>query len=254
MQFSHLRRPDLWRCTSTCAGATARKPVHHSTSAETPPGGVLCDAMAEVEDVRPSGAHRRCAAGRSSSTARPRRAGSVRAAQNSTLGSRLPAARAVAARRLRKPRFMVQSRPTSGARRHVCFQPQAAAQVKTMCGTRGPPVRLSCATMARVGQAGLLERAVGQHAAPAVEHHHRCAPGIDLGVRVGRHRLGVDLQHAVHPGPGRRYIRLLTSGSRPLPFGAFGDHVAGPGSRGCRSRSAARSRSDLADQVTASNT
>jgi hypothetical protein len=36
----------------------------------------------------------------------------------------------------------------------------------------------------RVGQAEGLERAVGQHAAPAVENHHGLGAGVDLRVQV----------------------------------------------------------------------
>ncbi|MEY4662476.1 MAG: hypothetical protein RLZZ239_949, partial [Pseudomonadota bacterium] len=49
-----------------------------------------------------------------------------------------------------------------------------------------------------VGQAELLERAIGQHAAPAVKNHHRLRTRLNLGVQVQRHRIGVDLQNAVH--------------------------------------------------------
>ena len=35
---------------------------------------------------------------------------------------------------------------------------------------------------AGVGQAEVLESAIGQHAAPAVKHHHRLGTGFDLGI------------------------------------------------------------------------
>ena len=50
----------------------------------------------------------------------------------------------------------------------------------------------------RVGQAEGLKRAIGQHAAPAVKNHHSLGPGLNLMVKVQRHRIGVDLQHLVH--------------------------------------------------------
>ena len=72
--------------------------------------------------------------------------------------------------------------------------------VNTMRGTRTPSrSRLQLLEHAlRVGQAELLERAVGEHAAPAVEDHHRLRAGVDLRVQVGRHRVGVDGEDAVH--------------------------------------------------------
>ena len=51
---------------------------------------------------------------------------------------------------------------------------------------------------AGVGQAELLECAVGQHAAPAVKHHHGLGTSLNLRVQVERHGVGVDGQDAVH--------------------------------------------------------
>jgi hypothetical protein len=54
----------------------------------------------------------------------------------------------------------------------------------------------------RVGQAEGLERAVGQHAAPAVENHHGLRAGVDLRVQVHRHGIGIDLPACGASGPG----------------------------------------------------
>ena len=84
---------------------------------------------------------------------------------------------------------------------------------------------------ARVGQTEFLERTVGQHTAPAVKHHHRLGAGLNLGVEVKRHRVGVDLQHLVHQ------VRAAVHHGLDQPVvvraGAF-HHVAGqrPGAAG----------------------
>ena len=49
-----------------------------------------------------------------------------------------------------------------------------------------------------VGQAELLERAVRQHAAPAVKNHHGLGAGLDLAIQVRGHGVGIDVQHFVH--------------------------------------------------------
>ncbi|EKD99082.1 MAG: hypothetical protein ACD_23C00144G0004 [uncultured bacterium] len=80
------------------------------------------------------------------------------------------------------------------------FEPQATAFGEDNAGNARPVVlfvQLRQNT-ARVGQAEFLERAIGQHASPAVKNHHGLGAGFDLGVEVERHRVGIDLQHLVH--------------------------------------------------------
>ena len=76
----------------------------------------------------------------------------------------------------------------------------------------------------RVGQAELLEGAIGQHAAPGVENHRRLRPGFDLGVEVERHGVGVDFEDAVHQVGALVHQRL--DGAVVVRAAAF-DHVAG---------------------------
>ena len=51
---------------------------------------------------------------------------------------------------------------------------------------------------AGIGQAEVLEGTIGQHAAPAVKHHHRLGTGFDLGIQIEGHGVGIDRQDAVH--------------------------------------------------------
>ena len=51
--------------------------------------------------------------------------------------------------------------------------------------------------LTRVVQAEALEGAVRQHTAPGVKNHHGLRPGLDLGVQVGRHGLGIDGEDAL---------------------------------------------------------
>ena len=108
----------------------------------------------------------------------------------------------------------------------------------------------------RVGQAEGLEGAIGQHAAPAVKHHHGLRARVNLRVQVGGHGIGIDAQHAVHqvragiehgfhlavvvagaafhhvagqrPGAARKANQRHAPGKRPA-YGSHGvKHVAQP--------------------------
>jgi hypothetical protein len=163
--------------------------------------GVLADAVAEVEDVRvgPVVDASVCGVPKASSTLRASLA-TAAGVPNSAFGSKFPcsalpgppAAPPTWARALAEVHRPVQPSTSQSSGRHI-VQPQAAALVNTRRGTGWPsaPVRLSLrSTRARVGQAEGLECAVGQHAAPAVEHHHCLRAGVDLGSsgRRPRHR------------------------------------------------------------------
>ena len=108
----------------------------------------------------------------------------------------------------------------------ICSIHSPPPLVKTICGMRAPACsRLSClSTRPGVGEAEFLEGAVGEHAAPAVEHHHRLSTGFDLHVQVQRHRIGVDRQDAVHQVRSAVHHRL--DETVVVRASAF-DHVAG---------------------------
>ena len=170
--------------------------------------GVLADAVAQVEDVGGTGAACPGRACQSCPAPWPLRFAIAPVAQTARWGRyclagpcrghfpRRPPARGPCAR------FTVQSRPsTSQSSAFMSCSHRPPPLVNTMRGITLPsaPMALELGQHARgVGQAELLERAIGQHAAPAVKNHHGLGARVDLGVQVGGHRVGVDGQHAVH--------------------------------------------------------
>ena len=86
-----------------------------------------------------------------------------------------------------------------GSRRRDLLEPGSAALGEDDVRHAPPPdSRVNDAEhLSRVGEAEGLERAVGEHAAPAVEHHHRLRAGVDLRIEVGGDRFGIDREDPV---------------------------------------------------------
>ena len=203
---------------------------------------VLADAVAEVEHVAVAARRRPCV--EAGEQRRRPRCGSPPGPRTARSDRGCPAARRPRRGAVRAaPRSTVQSTPTTSApSAPIASSHGPPPLVKTICGTRRPSAsRLSCAsTRCDVGQAEALERAVGEHAAPAVEDHHRLGAGVDLRVQVERDGVGVDRQDAMHQvGPRVEHgldQAVVVGAARPRP-------CSRRASRGCRrSRSAAPGR------------